>query len=194
MKSWPRNKILAVVAGSLIFIGVAPRVNLYFWHRAHNLFPLQMPLPVKTGEYTSPFFTTDLDEAYEIEAYTSDYPAQKVQMDLDWKVEDEVGGVIQKGTYSGPIDSGYELIAQYRPKLGTSQRIVIEIRKAVQETGAAHPQLSVGLPYVNSDYYDGRDFLNLLALIVAGTGALLLLFLQIPHLRRVRDRHAPARP
>jgi hypothetical protein len=194
VKHWPWNIILIIVASLLIVIGIAPAADLFMWSKAHNLFPLRMPLPVKNGEYTSPFFKTDLDDTYEIEIYTSDYPAQKAQMDLDWKIVDDRGTIIKQGTYSDRIDSGYETIGVYRPKLGLHQRIIVRIQNVIQGTGAAHPILLIGLPDRNNDFYNARDIFTAWAYITVGPGALLLLYLLFRRVKRPKFPLAPTKP
>jgi hypothetical protein len=186
----PWKRILAILACLLIVIGIAPPAALFFGG-SHSFFPLQMPLPLKPGEYASQFFKTELDDTYEIEVTTDDYPAQQVQMDLDWKIVDDTGSIIEQGTYSGRIDSGYETIGEYRPKPGLRQRIIVQIQNVIQATGKAHPQLLIGLPQRNSDYCDARDIFNAWAYVTAGPGAILLLFLLIRRIKRSREPLAP---
>jgi len=189
VKHWPWNRILAIFASLLVVIGIAPTAYLFIWSKAHNLFPLRMPLPLKRGEYISQFYKTDLDETYVIEIYTDNYPAQTAQMDLDWKIVDDTGTIIKQGTYSDRIDSGYETVGEYRPKLGLRQRIIVRIQNVIQGTDATHPILLIGLPDRNSDYCDVRDIFNAWAVITAGPGALLILFLVFRRMRQPKQQH-----
>jgi hypothetical protein len=187
MKNWPWNKILVGVAFLLIVVGIVPRARLFFWSKSHNLFPLTMPLPLKSGEYASLSFKTDLRDTYEIDLSTVDYPAKEAQVDLNWKVVDDAGTTIEQGAFEGRIDSGPMKIGQYKPKLGQRQRVIVRINRDVQGTEAVHPQLQIGLPQKNSDLCDAIDILNAWAFVMAGSGAALLLFLLILRMRRSKN-------
>jgi hypothetical protein len=188
VNSWLWRNSLAIVAGSLIVVGMAPAIDLFIWRKAHNLFPARLPLPLKRGEYASAFFKTDLGEKYEIEISTDDYPAQIAQMDLDWKIVDETGNVIQQGSYKGQINSGPVSIGEYQPRVGSQQRVIVQIQNVLQGTDAAHPLLMIGLPDRSNKFYNSRDVFNAWAVIVAGPGALLLLYWLIRRTKR------PAQP
>jgi len=110
-------------------------------------------------------------------------------MDLDWKIVDDTGTIIKQGTYSDRIDSGYETVGEYRPKLGLRQRIIVRIQNVIQGTDATHPILLIGLPDRNSDYCDVRDIFNAWAVITAGPGALLILFLVFRRMRQPKQQH-----
>jgi hypothetical protein len=176
VKSWLWKNSLAIVACSLIVAGMAPAIDLFTWSKAHNLFPARMPLPLKRGEYTSTFFKADLDETYEIQIGTVDYPAQIAQMDLDWKIVDNRGTILKQGTYSDLIDSGDRTIGEYQPKAGLQQRVIVQIKNVLKGADAAHPQLIIGLPQRSDDFYNVRDVFNVWAVITAVSGALLLIF------------------
>jgi len=84
MKQRAVPQILFMVAGLLIFVGIAPLACSLGWVWTHDSESLSMPIPLKRGEYTSPLFATDLDDEYQIEIY--DLPPHLVSLDVDWKI------------------------------------------------------------------------------------------------------------
>ena len=84
MKQRAVPQILFMVAGLLIFVGIAPLACSLGWVWTHDLESLSMSIPLKRGEYTSPLFATDLDDEYQIEIY--DLPPHLVSLDVDWKI------------------------------------------------------------------------------------------------------------
>jgi len=69
MKQWRWRKILIGVAVFLVVLGIAPLAYFFGFGRTHNFTPLSVPISLKSGEYVSPFFTTDLDDDYQVEIY-----------------------------------------------------------------------------------------------------------------------------
>jgi hypothetical protein len=69
VKSWPWSKIIAGTGCVLILVGIVPLAYVFGWGTAHNFEPLSVPLSLRNGEYTSPVFTTDLSENYQIQIY-----------------------------------------------------------------------------------------------------------------------------
>ena len=188
MKHWPWNKILAIFACLLILIGIVPPAALFFGGN-RNFFPLQMPLPLEKGEYTSHIFTTDLDDAYEIYIIPDDYRTKKIQLNLDWKIVDESGNVIQQGIYRDRTETNWVAIGKYQPKIGQRQKIIIKVNQNIEGIGTAQPRLIIGLPQRNSDYYDVRDIFNAWAIVTAGPGATYLLFLIFRRMRHPKQQH-----
>jgi hypothetical protein len=90
--------IFGSIGGLLILLGVAPIAYLLWFGTAHNFEPLSAPLSLKRGEYTSPLFRTDLDEDYQVDIYS--LPNNRSPLDLDWKIVDESGVLIQSGVYT----------------------------------------------------------------------------------------------
>jgi hypothetical protein len=176
VKGWPWQRIFTGVALSLVLAGIAPLSYLFWWGLAHNLEPLSVPIALKRGEFTSPFFTTDLDDDYQIEIYFLPYP--RTPLNLDWTIVNETGAVIRSGSYrdEGGNDAIFE--RSYRPPVGSRQRITLDIQEDVQ--GAASdvrlhvslPERSLGLSYAFPEAV-------IWASIVAGAGASMLLVLFI---------------
>ena len=87
-----RRSILAGLGVLLILGGVTPLVYVSWRGHARNLEALSLPVALKPGEYISPFFTTDLDDDYQIEIYF--LPPHRMPLDIEWKVVDEAGTLI----------------------------------------------------------------------------------------------------
>jgi hypothetical protein len=154
----------------LILVGVAPLTYLLWWGHPHKLEPLSVPLSLKRGEYTSPFFSTDLDDDYQIEIYFLPYP--RTPLNLDWKILDETGALIQSGTYrEDQKGDGNDAILEshYRPKRGSRQRIMVSVDKDVQAPDS-DTRLHVGLPERSLEIAYGSGAAIEWAAIFAGAG------------------------
>ncbi|WP_128911334.1 hypothetical protein [Granulicella sibirica] len=188
MKRWPWQKIASALAVSLILVGLVPLAYLGWWGSAHNLEPLSLPLPLRRGTYTSPRFRTDLDEDYQIEIYF--VPFNRSPLILDWKTIDESGALIQSGSYKEDQRTGGNdviLERRYRPKRGSSQRIIVTIAQDVQAPDA-NTKLHIGLPERSLAQGYGFAAAATWAVVVAGAGAILFFVLS---LMRVGRRQTP---
>jgi hypothetical protein len=187
LKRWPWCTILVSLATLLVLVGVAPLAYLLWWGKAHNLEPLSVPISLRRGDYTSPFFTTDLDDDYQIEIYF--LPNHRTPLDLEWKIVDETGALIQSGGHSEDQMGGNDAILErhYRPKRGSRQRIMVSIRQDVQAP-ESDTRLHIGLPERGLEQAYGSAAATIWAAIVAGAGAIMLLVLLI---LRVLRRQTP---
>lgn len=185
MKRWPWRRILVGIALLLVLVGIAPLAYLFWRGHIHNLEPLSVPVSLKPGEYTSPFFTTDVDADYQIEIYF--LPYHQTPLDLDWRVVDESGVVIQAGVFRedqlGSNDAVLE--RHYRPKRGSRQRVTINIHQDIRAT-ASDPRLHIGLPETNLEQAYGFVAASGWAAIVAGAGAIILFVLLILRATRLK--------
>lgn len=184
MKRWPWRTLLVCVAVFLVLVGIAPLAYISWWGNSHNLEPLSVPLSLKRGESKSPFFTTDLDDDYQIEIYFLPHP--RTPLDLDWKIVDETGALIRSGDYSEDQQMGGNdviLDRHYRPKRGLRQKIMVNIHRDVQAR-LSDTRLHIGLPERGLEQAYGSAAAMRWAAIVAGAGAIVLLILAI--LRVVR--------
>jgi hypothetical protein len=189
LKRLPWHTLLIGVAVFLVLVGVAPLAYLLWWGNAHNLEPLSVPLSLKRGEYTSPFVKTDLDDDYQIEIYF--LPSHRTPLDLDWKIVDESGRLIQSGGYREHQQMGGNdaiLERHYRPKRGSQQKIIVSIHQDVQPPDS-DTRLHVGLPERGLEQAYGSAAAIMWAAIVAGAGAIMLLVVVI--LRVVRWQTPP---
>jgi hypothetical protein len=177
VKRWTWRRILVSLAFLLVLVGIAPLAYLFWWGNAHNLQPLSVPLSLKRGEYISPFFTTDLNDDYQIEI--DSIPFERTGLDLDWRIVDDSGAMIRQGTYTDQLPGGnWALLGHYRPKRGLRQRIIVRIHQDVQAP-ESHPKLNIGLPERGLEQAYGSAAAIGWAAIVAGAGVIMLFVLLI---------------
>ena len=178
------GKILTRISLSLIVAGVAPYAYLLLWALVHNQEPLSVQLPLKRGEYISPYFRTDLDDTYQINLYWTRFPDPQTEVDLDWKIVDDTGTVIQQGVYQNRMRrANIAGLGSYRPKCGLRQRIFVNIHLDVKGPDA-QPRLQIGVPELSLELAEGFSPLAFgWAVIVAGTGVIILAVLRM---RRAR--------
>lgn len=170
--------VLISLACVLIVAGLAPLAYLTWWGHAHNFEPVSMPLPLKRGEYVSPFFATDLNDDYQVDIYW--LPWDRTPLDLDWKIVDKAGRVIESGNFRDNQPGGNTVIlGHYRPKRGLRQRVIINIHQDVQGQPDADVRLHVGLPERGVEQAYGFAAAIAWAAVIAGTGVVMLLVLLI---------------
>lgn len=178
--------IFGSVGGLLILIGITPLAYLWWFGTAHNFEPLSTPISLKHGEYTSPFFKADLDEDYQVEIYF--LPYHRTPLNLDWKIVDENGVLIQSGVYTEDHHIGGNdaiLTRKYRPTRGSAQRIILNIHQDVQakdSEGQLQPtdtRLHIGVPERGLEQAYGSAAAIAWAAVVAGTGTIILFFLLV---------------
>jgi hypothetical protein len=184
MKSWPWSKIIAGIGGLLILVGIAPLAYLFWWATAHNFEPLSVPLSLKSGKYTSPVFTTDLNETYQIQIYF--LPQHSIPLDLDWKVVDDHDAVIRSGAFREQNTGGNSLnVGEYRPKRAAHQKIIVNIHQDVDASGP-DLKLHIGVPDETLGIAYGVAAAFGWAAIVGGAGAILLLVLLVRRAMRLQ--------
>lgn len=187
MKKWPWSKILAGVACLLVLVGVGPLAYV-LWEGAHAQ-PLSVPLSLKRGDYTSPYFRTYLSGAYQIQLEWARFPDPQTVVDLDWKIVDDSGAVIQQGAYSDRLRGANNVnLGEYRLSFGRRQRILTKVNQDVQGA-SANARLEIGQPEVSLDISYGILLILGWTAIVGGFGVIMLLVLLI---RRVIRRNASA--
>lgn len=200
MKKWPQNNILVAVGCLLVLLGVGP-LAYEFW-AVNQSQPLSVPFSLKQGEYTSPYFRTYLGGDYQIDI--DSLPFRRTPLEIDWKIVDENGAVVQQGTYADPVGGGYQpspdsplerlgndaVLGHYRPRFGLRQRIITIVHEDVQAV-SDNARLEIGQPELGLDLSYGFFMLLGWAAAVGGTGAIMLLILLI---RRATSRKAPADP
>ena len=193
MKSWPWRMIFGSIGGVLILAGVTPFAYLLWFGTAHNFEPLSAPLSLNRGEYTSALFKTDLDEDYQVEIYS--LPYNRSPLDLDWKIVDASGVLIQSGVYTeGQHYGGNDAILtrKYRPKRGSANRIVLNVHQDVQAKsgeGQLQPtdvRLHIGVPERSLEQAYGSVAAIAWAAVVGGLGTIILVFLLV--MRAIRPK------
>ena len=173
MKNWSWSKIIVGVGCLLILVGIAPLAYLFWWGNAHNFEPLSVPLSLKSGQYTSPVFTTDLNETYQIQIYF--LPPHSIRLDLDWKVVDDHDAVIRSGAFREENTGGNSLnVGEYRPKRGAHQKIIVNIHQDVDASGP-DLKLHIGVPDETLGMAYGLAAALGWGAIVGGTGVIVVL-------------------
>jgi len=184
----------------LIFVGVTPIAYLLWFGTAHNFEPLSAPLSLKRGEYTSALFKTDLDEDYQVEIYF--LPYHRSPLDLDWKIVDESGVLIQSDVYTEDQHLGGNdatLTRKYRPKRGSANRIILNVHQDVQaKSGERQVQptdvrLHIGLPERGLEQAYRSVAAIVWAAVVAGLGAIILVCLLVMHASNAPSRRQAER-
>jgi hypothetical protein len=178
-KNGALRKIVTGIAWSLVLLGLTPPAQFCWWEVTHNPRPVSMPLPLSRGEYPSPFFKTEADESYQIDIQWDDPTAEWKALDLDWKVVDDGGAVLQQGTYNYRLRGNTAALGRYQPTRPLRQRIIVHLLQDSQGLGLAHPKLEVTLPERSLDAGYGYLYAVTRAFHVGGPGVLLLLFLLI---------------
>jgi hypothetical protein len=191
MKGRLRDKILLAVGGLLIVAGVGPFVD-GIWQGA-NAQPLSVPITLKTGQNTSPSFRTYLSGDYQVElTWMRGFPDPEAYLDLDWKIVDDNGAVIKQGTYSGKLRGANDVIlGYYRAHFGQRQRIIMTIHRDV-EGHSASAELGIGQLEIGLDLSFGIPILLGWAVLVAGSGMILLCVLAVRRARRQNASTTPA--
>lgn len=191
MKQRPWPRILTIVAGVMIVVGAAPLAYLCWFASAHNFQPLLMELPLNQGEYTSAVFKTDLDENYMVQIELADPATQSIGLnkdailDLDWKIVDAGGIVLQQGTQNTRLRGANNVnLGQYHPRRGERQRLIVDLHREIDEPGGSRVTLEVN----STEDPEGRAVAAYMsfwwACIVAGPGAILLLVLLVQRVVR----------
>ena len=179
VKRWAWRKIVAGVAWSLLLLGLAPLGILCWWAITHSPRPVSMPFPLKRGEYSSRFFVTELNEYYRIDIQWDDPSAQWKALDLDWRIVDDSGALLQQGAYNYRLRGNTAALGQYHSTRRTRQRIIVRNLQDAQGLELAHPKLEVSLPERSLDISYAAIYPTKVAFMVAGPGILILLFLWI---------------
>jgi hypothetical protein len=201
VKSWPARMIFGSIGGLLILVGVTPITYLLWFGTAHNFEPLSAPLSLKRGEYTSALFKTDLDEDYQVEIYS--LPYNRSPLDLDWKIVDENGVLIQSGFYTEDQHPGGNdaiLTRKYRPKRGSANRIILNVHQDIQaKSGERQLQptdvrLHVGVPERGLEQAYGSVAAIVWAAVVGGLGAIILVFQLVMRVIRPKTPGAGSNP
>jgi hypothetical protein len=185
--------ILGRIGWLLILIGITPLAYLLWFGTAHNFEPLSAPISLNRGDYTSAFFKTDLDEDYQVEIYS--IPHHRTPLDLDWKIVDESGALIQSGVYTEDQHIGGNdaiLTRRYRPKRGSPNRVILNIHQDVQAKDSERQlqptdtRLHIGVPERGLEQAYGSVAAIVWAAGVAGLGTIILAFLLV--LRALRPK------
>lgn len=179
VKTWGWRKIVAAVGWSLLLLGLAPLVRLCWWDVTHNPCPVSMPVPLKRGEYSSPFFKTERNDDYRIDIKWDAPGPEWKALDLDWRIVDDSGALLQQGNYNYRLRGNTAALGQYHSMRRLRQRVIIRNLQDAQGLDLAHPILEISLPERSLEMAYGAIFPLKLAFMVAGPGMLILLLLFI---------------
>ena len=105
----------------------------------------------------------------------------------DWKVVDEAGRLIQNGAYSeGRRMGGNDAILQrhYRSKRRQRQRLILNVKRDIQQASVSDTRLHVGVPERGLEQAYGSTAALKWLLFVAGPGTIILIVFEIWHGRR----------
>ncbi len=200
MKKWPWKKILLGAVLFLIAVGIFPFSYLYWFAHAHNLQPLSMPVPLQQGEYASAEFKTDLDENYMIQLELMDPTRRSIELnkaavlDLDWKIVDAKGDVIQRGSQDLQIGAANEVnLGEYHPQRGVAQRLILDLHRNLDEPEGSRVTIDVN----STEDPEGMAFGFVLfarwAIFVAGPGVIILVALLVARFVHPSGRDRPAK-
>ncbi len=184
VKTWAWRKIVAGVGWSLLLLGLAPLARLVWWEVTHNPRPVSVPVPLKRGEYSSPFFKTERNEDYRIEIGWDAPGAEWKALDLDWRIVDDSGALLQQGNYNYRLRGKTATLGRYHSTRRLRQRLIIRNLQDARGLDLAHPKLEISLPERSLEMTYGAIYPVKLAFVVAGPGMLILLFLFIARATR----------
>ena len=68
-RAWSKRSF--AVACALVVVGIAPLACLIGWSFYGNDSPVSMPIPLRHGTYSSPWFTTRIQDLYELDLGTT---------------------------------------------------------------------------------------------------------------------------
>jgi hypothetical protein len=120
------------------------------WSFFGNLDPVSMPVPVRPGNYSSPWFTTRINDLYELDLGTA--PWRQNPVDLTWQIIDASGNILATGNWHDKTSGTHSIIlARYRPKPGLRQRVLINIPHDVAGSEPV-PTLSLYCPEASLNF------------------------------------------
>jgi len=180
VKKWPWNKILVCVGWLLLVAGITPGAYLLVrLGSAHGQKPLSVPVALKQGAFTSPYFTAEANGDYLIELSWDMIPARQTLVDLDWKIVAENGSVIEQGAFSSLLRGANTVtLGSYKPVSGQREQAVLNVHADVDQ-GGAHAKLEIGPLDRSANLSEAIPLAAGWALFVTVPGAILLLVLAI---------------
>jgi len=168
--------MLLVAGVVLVLVGVAPTL-LLIWDGTRNYYPLSMPLTLARGQTTSPWFTPEVNDTWQVGLqWPRGVSDQPVHLSIDWKIVDERDSLIAQGTFADGLKGGNGVhLGSYTTRRGVRQRIILDVHNDVQGENDAHPTLKIEDPEPSLD--DSYAFPLVLgwATIFGGCGLIALL-------------------
>ena len=179
VKTWAWRKIVAGVGWSLLLLGLAPLALLCWWGVTHKPRPVSVPVPLKRGEYSSPFFKTERNEDYRIDIKWDAPGTEWKALDLGWRIVDDSGALLQQGSYNYQLRGNTAALGKYHSTRRLRQKVIIKNLKDTQGLDLARPKLEISLPERSLEMAYAAIYPIKLAFMVAGPGILILLFVFI---------------
>jgi hypothetical protein len=187
MKTRLWQKILTILGSCLVIAGIYPFASCLWLAYAPRPEPFSMQFSLRKGEYTSPSIATSFSGPYRIDL---EWPRiipvnRKIWLDLDWKIMDQKGRTVEQGSYHNWIAGNTICLAGYARGYRRGQRVVLRLDHDIQGVGdSMRLKVSVDEDEILLDLSYAWGLSIIRAGIVAGPGALLLLFLLIRRMRR----------
>jgi hypothetical protein len=168
--------ILVCVGWLLVIAGITPGTYILVQlGSAHNQKPLSVPVALKQGGFTSPYFTAGSSDDYQIDLTWDLIPARQTSVDLDWKIVADNGSVIEQGAFNNLLRGANTIrLGSYKPTPGQREEIVLDVHADVDQ-GGAHAKLEIGPPDTSSRLSGAIPFASGWAVVVTIPGAILLL-------------------
>ncbi len=156
MNRWLSARTATGVAWFLICLGPLPLVCLLLWAFTHNSQPVSEQISLRRGQFISHYFKPELDADYQVNLnWLGKFPSRQTQVDLDWKIVDSQGLVIDQGTYNGSLDGANTVkLAEYHPQRGVNQRIIVNVHRDVDGPDG-EARLDIEVPEVSLDMAEG---------------------------------------
>jgi hypothetical protein len=169
-----------VTACALVFLGMAPMACLMGWNFFRNPNPVSMPIPLRPGTYSSPWFTTRIDDLYELDLGTT--PWRQNPVDLTWQIVDASGNILTTGNWQDKTSGTHSImLARYRPKPGLRQRVFINITHGVAGSEPV-PTISLYCPEASLDFSYQAPVVALWAIVLIGLASVFSMTSFIPRL------------
>lgn len=193
VKKWLWNKILVSVGCLLVVAGVTPGAYLLVrLGNSHDQKPLSVPVSLKQGVFTSPYFTAGSGSDYLVDLNWDMIPARQTLVDLDWKIVADNGSVVEQGTFNSALRGANTIrLGSYKPISGQREQIALDVHQDVDQ-GGAHAKLEIGPQDTSWELSDEIPFAVGWAAFVAGPGVILLIIWLI--LQAVRRKTSAVRP
>lgn len=155
MNRWLSTRTAIGIGWFLIGMGLLPFVCLLLWARTHNSQPVSEQISLHRGQFVSHLFKPEVDGTYQISLYWLKFPNQETRLDLDWRIVDAQGHLIDDGTCSSQIgETNIVGLGEYHPQRGVSQRIIVNVHQDVNGPDG-DARLEIGVPEVALDLDEG---------------------------------------
>jgi hypothetical protein len=159
-----RNRLRLAAACALVILGLAPLAWLFGQEFFGNSDPVSMLIPLRQGTYSSAWFTTRIDDLYELDLGT--IPWRHDRVDLSWQIVDINGNTIAAGSWQDQTSGTKSImLTRYRPKPGLRQRILVSVPHSVA-TSEASPTVSLYCPEATLEFAYGLPLAFIWAIVL----------------------------